>query len=146
MLLSCVVEGTNKWYGVGGECGHGSGWVKVHILIADHELSFRGFLRRTLSRDAMVEVVAEATGGLEASEMAELVKPDVVIIDMDMPRGDGVEAIRRIRSRLPGTRLISLSSAGDEAHRRAAMANGADAFFPKGAAVLKIASWLRGAP
>lgn len=119
--------------------------MKVHILIADHERSFRGFLRRTLGRDTMFEIVAEATDGSEASGLAELHKPDVIIIDMDMPLGDGLEATRLIRGRLPRTKLISLSTLGDEAHRRAAMASGADAFFSKSAPVSKIVSWIRGA-
>lgn len=118
--------------------------MKVHILIADHEQSFRGFLRRTLARDPIFEMVAEATDGLEASVLAEVHKPDIIIMDMDMPLGDGLEATRRIRSRLPGAKLISLSLLGDEAHRRAAMASGADVFFPKGAPVSNIVSWIRG--
>lgn len=116
----------------------------VRILIADHEQNFRGFLRRTLNRGAMFEIVAEATDGREASRLAELHKPEVIIIDMDMPLGDGLEATRLIRSRLPDTKLISLSSLGDEAHKRAAMASGADVFFPKGTPVSQIITWLRG--
>lgn len=108
-------------------------WMRV--LIANHEQSFRSFLRRTLSREKTFEVVAEATDGRQAIRLAETLQPEIIIMDMDMPQGDGLEATRHIKRRLPRTRIVTLSALGDQAHSRAAMASGADVFLSKSQAV-----------
>jgi len=86
----------------------------IRVLIADDHAVVRQGLRTFLDLQDDIEVVAEAADGAEALEAAERVAPDVVLIDLVMPRLDGIEAIRRLRERLPATRAIVLSSFVDD--------------------------------
>ena len=71
-------------------------------------------LRTFLDLQDDIEVVAEAADGVEALEEAARVEPDVVLIDLVMPRLDGIEAIRRLREQVPSARAIVLSSFVDD--------------------------------
>jgi len=64
----------------------------VRVLLADDNARFRGVLRRLLERDPDIVVVAEAGDGAEALDLAEDVRPDVVLMDVSMPGLDGLEA------------------------------------------------------
>jgi DNA-binding NarL/FixJ family response regulator len=76
-------------------------------------------------------VVGEACNGMEAIEKARELLPDIIVMDVSMPRMDGIEATRRIKSELPAVRIIGLSMLeGDEAGRRMREA-GAEAFVTK---------------
>ena len=84
------------------------------LIVDDHEIVREG-LRMLFRDEPDVEVVAEARSGEEALEVATTYKPDVVLMDLVMPEGGGVEATRRIRSVLPQTQVLVLTSfAGDE--------------------------------
>jgi DNA-binding NarL/FixJ family response regulator len=84
------------------------------LLVDDHEIVREG-LRMLFRDEPAVEVVAEARSGQEAVEVAMMHKPDVILMDLVMPEGGGVEATRRVRSLLPQTQVLVLSSfAGDE--------------------------------
>jgi NarL family two-component system response regulator LiaR len=82
----------------------------IRVLIADDHAVVRQGLRTFLDLQDDIEVVAEAADGVEALEAAERVEPDVVLIDLVMPRLDGIEAIRRLRELVPAARAIVLSS------------------------------------
>ncbi|HEV2500083.1 MAG TPA: response regulator transcription factor [Terriglobia bacterium] len=112
--------------------------ANVNILIADHQQNFRGFLRRALEREQMFKVVAEATDADQAIYLAGQYKPELIVMDIDMPQGNGLEAARQIKTRSPDTKIILLSSLGGEAHNRAAIASGADAFLTKQAPVAEL--------
>ena len=86
----------------------------IRVVIADDHAVVRQGLRTFLDLQDDIEVVAEAGDGEEALEAAERLEPDVVLIDLVMPRLDGIEAIRRLRERLPATRAIVLSSFVDD--------------------------------
>ena len=86
----------------------------IRVLIADDHAVVRQGLRTFLDLQDDIEVVAEAGDGDQALEAAERLQPDVVLIDLVMPRLDGIEAIRRLRERLPTTRAIVLSSFVDD--------------------------------
>jgi NarL family two-component system response regulator LiaR len=86
----------------------------IRVLIADDHAVVRQGLRTFLDLQEDIEVVAEAADGEEALAAAEAHAPDVALIDLVMPRLDGIEAIRRLRERAPAVRAIVLSSFVDD--------------------------------
>ncbi len=86
----------------------------MRVLVADDHTIVRQGLVGILRASADVEVVGEAADGHEAVEKALLVKPDIVVMDISMPRLNGLEAARRIREALPGTRVLVLTMHDDE--------------------------------
>ena len=103
----------------------------VRVLIADDDNVYRSYVRRMLETGADMNVVAEAVDGEEAVTLSRLLKPDLVLMDLDLPRLDGLQATRRLKAEVPKTRVIMLSTGGDETCRRAAEKYGADAFLPR---------------
>ena len=88
---------------------------RIRVLIVDDHEIVREGLRMLFRDEPDVEVVAEARSGEEAIEAAITYKPDVVLMDLVMPEGGGVEATRRVRALLPQTQVLVLSSfAGDD--------------------------------
>lgn len=81
----------------------------MRVLIADDQAFIRRGLRAVLSEEKDIEVCAEAADGGEALAKSLELRPDVVIMDIVMPRMDGVEATRLLRKALPQTRILSLS-------------------------------------
>lgn len=100
------------------------------VLLADDTDHIRLVVRMRLEREDGFEVVAEAGNGAEAVELASIHRPDVVVIDNSMPVMTGIEAIPKLKSVSPASKVVMLSS-GDEAVRREALAVGADAFVSK---------------
>ena len=100
------------------------------MLIADDKRSARQGLNALLSRIPEIEVVAEATNGQEAVALTAVHHPDVVLMDVQMPEMDGLEATRRLKSQAPQVKIIMLTI--HPQYRRQALAAGADAFLLKG--------------
>jgi DNA-binding NarL/FixJ family response regulator len=100
------------------------------MLVDDHEVVREG-LRTLLDRRPGMKIVAEAGTVAQAIEVALREKPDVVIMDVRLPDGSGVEACREIRSELPETRLIMLTSYADEDAIIASIMAGASAYLLK---------------
>ena len=101
---------------------------KIRVLIADDHAILRMGLSSLLGRKGDFEIVGEAADGDEAVRKAQKLAPDVVIMDLMMPVTDGVEATRQIRERLPGTKVVILTTFGTAdgiAHALSAGANGA---------------------
>ncbi len=86
----------------------------IRVLIADDHAVVRQGLRTFLELQDGIEVVAEAADGIEALAAAEETSPDVALVDLVMPRLDGIETIRRLRERQPATRVIVLTSFLDD--------------------------------
>ena len=103
------------------------------VLIADDRTRTRRALSAVLATRAGFKLIGEAADGDEALVAVEQLQPDVVILDVRMPRLDGITATTRIKTRWPWIRVVAHSLA-DEL-RDAALAAGADAFVPKGAPV-----------
>lgn len=82
---------------------------KIRILLADDHVVFREGMRSLLERCDDMEVVGEAGNGLEASELAAQLAPDVALLDIVMPRLNGIEATRRIKSGSPSTAVLVLT-------------------------------------
>jgi len=115
----------------------------VRVLIADSEQGFRRFIRRILERQPDLNVAGQASDAEEVVQLAQQLKPDVVLMDIDLPGLDGLEATRRIKASLPGTKVIMLSAVDGETYRNTAAKHGADGFLPKSAPVSEILSVIR---
>jgi DNA-binding NarL/FixJ family response regulator len=106
--------------------------VTTVLLVDDHDLIHQG-LRRSFERADDFTVVASATSIAEAMAVAAAHRPDVVIMDIRLPDGDGLEAVRRLRELYPTMGIVVLTMyAGDE-HLFGALEAGASAFVPKDA-------------
>jgi two-component system, NarL family, response regulator LiaR len=82
----------------------------ITVLIVDDHVIVRKGIRALLSEVADINVMGEAGDGLAAVELAETVRPDVILMDLVMPHMDGIEATRLIKSRLPDSRILVLTS------------------------------------
>jgi len=101
------------------------------LLVDDHALMRQG-LKGILEDGSDMTVVGEAADGEEAVAIAEALRPEVVIMDINMPKMDGVEATKRIKTRLPSTVVIGLSMHTSAHHREALKNAGAFAYLTKG--------------
>jgi DNA-binding NarL/FixJ family response regulator len=87
---------------------------KIRVLIADDHAVVREGTRRMLEQEGDMEVVGEAVDGEEAVRLADETKPDVAIVDISMPKLDGIEATRQIKSRCPSVTILILSAYDDD--------------------------------
>jgi DNA-binding NarL/FixJ family response regulator len=115
----------------------------ISVLIADDHPVFRGGLRSLLEATPGFEVVAEAGTGGEAVERAVEVKPDVVLMDLQMPELNGIDATRRITDAVPGTAVVALTMFEDDDSVFASMRAGARGYLLKGADREEIARAIR---
>jgi two-component system response regulator DesR len=107
------------------------GPAPLRLLIADDRARTRRALRALLAAYPDLAVVGEAVDGEEAVAAVERLRPDLVVLDVRMPRLDGVAATARIKARWPAVRVVAHSLAIER--RGDALAAGADAFVPTGA-------------
>ncbi|HEU4683307.1 MAG TPA: response regulator transcription factor [Nitrospira sp.] len=105
--------------------------IRRRVLIVDDHASVRALIRIVLEEHQELEIAGEAMDGEEAVAMAEVHRPDVVLMDIHMPRLNGVEATRRISRALPGTAIIGLSLEYSPYAYNAMCAAGAVAFLRK---------------
>jgi DNA-binding NarL/FixJ family response regulator len=91
---------------------------KLKVLLADDHDSFRRILIAFLRTQKDIEVVGEAVDGQEAVEQADRYRPDLVLMDIHMPKQNGIEATKAIKNRWPSTRVFILSMDPSEFYRR----------------------------
>ena len=103
----------------------------IRILIADDQRLFAEALETILGADVRMEVVGIATSGKEAIDRALALEPDVVLMDISMPGLDGIEATRRLRKKLPETRVLVLTGSDAQEDVDAAQAAGAAGYVTK---------------
>lgn len=103
----------------------------VRIMLCDDHAVVRQGLRTFLDTVDEVTVVGEARDGQEALELVKELRPDVVLLDLVMPRMDGIEATRQIRAACPGTRVIILTSYGEDEKLFPAIKAGAISYLLK---------------
>jgi DNA-binding NarL/FixJ family response regulator len=107
--------------------------VTLRVVIADDHPVVRGGLRALLSTIEGLEVVGEAADGEAAVREVQLLRPDVLLCDIRMPRLDGVETTRRVRESVPTTAVLVLTMYDDDATVLTAMQAGARGYLLKGA-------------
>jgi two-component system response regulator NreC len=108
--------------------------ARLRILLADDHTVVRQGLRRVLEARPEWQVVAEAGDGREAVRLAEETTPDVAILDVAMPLLNGIDAVRQIARKVPGTRLLVLSMHADEAYVTQMLRAGAAGYLLKDSA------------
>ena len=105
----------------------------IRILLVDDHPVVRMGLRGMLDAEPDLTVIGEASSGVEGAELALRERPDIVLMDLRMPGGDGVSAIRELRDRLPEIRVLVLTTYGDDADVLAAIDAGATGYLLKDA-------------
>ena len=105
--------------------------MAVTILIADDNAPFRALLREIVTEESDLYVVGEAADGAEARRLAQELRPDIMLLDLSMPRVNGLEALRWIKAERPEIKVIIVTVHDEDAYRQAAAASGADAFLLK---------------
>jgi YesN/AraC family two-component response regulator len=105
------------------------------VLVVDDAEDLRMLLRLRIDNRAGLEVVGEAADGVAAVELAGELQPDLVMLDLAMPRMDGLEALPLIRAAAPGVRVVVLSGFNQSTMAAKAMAAGADHYVVKGSSL-----------
>jgi DNA-binding NarL/FixJ family response regulator len=103
----------------------------VKVLIADDQTLFRAGLARILARDPRLEVVAQAKDGSEAVKETLALQPDVVLMDLQMPGLNGVEAVKRLHQDAPSVHVLVLSAYADKSMVTEAIDSGAVGYADK---------------
>jgi len=103
--------------------------VKI-MLVEDHQI-FRAGLRRALELEEDLKIVAEACDGEEAVAMANQIRPDVIIMDINLPKMNGLQATRQIRAKHPDIAVVVLTAYHDDEQWLHALQAGAAAYYPK---------------
>ncbi len=104
----------------------------IRILLADDHPLFREGVAHSLAADADLEVIAQASSGEQAVELAQRLRPDVVLLDINMPGIGGIAAAAQIAASLPETRIVMLTVAQNEDSLMAALKAGAHGYVLKG--------------
>jgi two-component system, NarL family, nitrate/nitrite response regulator NarL len=103
----------------------------IRIVLADDTALFRTAIAELVDGQDGLEVVGEAENGLEAVEKARALKPDVVVMDVEMPVMDGVQATRLIREQMPGVKVVMLTVSEADDHLFDAIRFGAQGYLLK---------------
>ncbi len=120
-----------------------SGQEKIRVLIVDDISETRENIRRLLQFDNLIDVIGAARSGHEAIDMAQSNKPDVIVMDINMPDMDGIAATEIIRKKVPFTQVIILSVQNDQSYMRKAMLAGARDFLSKPPTIDELTSAIR---
>ena len=112
------------------------------LIVDDHEIFRRG-LRALLEPSSEWQICGEAVDGLDAVEQCKSLKPDIVVLDVSMPRLNGLEAARLIRRENPESRIVIITQHDSPQIRSAAHEAGARAFVTKSAVGSELVSALR---
>jgi two-component system response regulator DesR len=115
----------------------------IRVLIAEDQAMVRGALASLLALEDDIEVVAEVGRGDEVLAAARTGRPDVALLDIEMPGQDGIAAAEELRLNLPGTRTLMLTTFGRPGYLRRAIEGGASGFLLKDAPAARLADAIR---
>jgi two-component system response regulator DesR len=115
----------------------------IRVLLAEDQAMIRGALAALLAREKDIEVVAEVARGDTVVEMACVARPDVALLDIEMPGGGGLVAAQALHLALPSCRVVILTTFGRSGYLQRAMESGARGFLLKDAPATELAFALR---
>lgn len=116
---------------------------RIRILLADDHAVVRQGFKMILSAQSDMEIVGEAGNGREAVELAESLKPDIVVMDVAMPELNGIEATRRLAASTPHCRVVALSMHKDNVYVREILRAGARGYLLKDSVAADVVSAIR---
>lgn len=117
--------------------------MRERVLVVDDAANLRELLAVLLDVEDDFEVVGSAGDGIQALELADKLRPDVILLDLAMPVLDGLAALPGLRERLPEARIVVFSGFEEQALVERALEAGADAYVEKGTSVLQLVARLR---
>ncbi|EWT00835.1 chemotaxis protein CheY [Intrasporangium oryzae NRRL B-24470] len=115
----------------------------IRVLIVDDHALYRRGLQTVLATEEGIEVVGEAADGVEAVDQAEETLPDVIVMDVGMPKRGGIEACRVIKQQVPSVRILMLTSSDDENNLFEAVRAGANGYLLKDVPPEEVAAGIR---
>src|SRR5829696_5328642 len=115
----------------------------IRVLLAEDQAMVRGALSALLGLEGDITVVAEVARGDEVVSVAEVTRPDVALLDIEMPGIDGLQAAAALREHLPSCRVLMLTTFGRGGYLRRAMASGAVGFLLKDSPATELAAAIR---
>ena len=116
---------------------------RVRVLIADDHAIVRAGVRLILESEPDIEVAGEAHDGLETLELAERLSPDVILMDISMPRMSGLDATREVTKAMPAIRVLGLTMHEDDRYFFEMLEAGASGYVVKGASPEELLSAIR---
>jgi DNA-binding NarL/FixJ family response regulator len=105
--------------------------MTVTLLIVDDNAQFRVIMREIVAEEPDFQVVGEAADGVEAMRMTQALRPDIVLLDLIIPRVSGLEVLRWIKAERPEIKVLVVTVHDEDAYRQAVEDGGADAFLLK---------------
>jgi DNA-binding NarL/FixJ family response regulator len=115
----------------------------LRVLIVDDHALFRRGLQMVLKQEADIDVVGEAEDGHEAVQKAEELMPDVILMDVRMPKRSGIEATRQVKERLPHVKILMLTISDEEGDLYDAIKAGASGYLLKEISIDEVADAIR---
>lgn len=103
----------------------------TRVLIAEDHATVRGAIRMLLEAEPGIDVIGEAGNGEDAVTLAKELRPDVILMDISMPDLDGAQATRRIKNRLPETKIVVLTRHYEDGYLKKLLGEGADGYVLK---------------
>jgi two-component system, NarL family, response regulator DesR len=125
------------------DAGAGGAAAPIRVLLAEDQAMIREALAALLSFEDDIEVVAQVGRGDEVEAAAISTRPDVALLDIEMPGMDGLTAAASLRAASPGTRIVILTTFGRPGYLRRAMESGVSAFIVKDSPAGKLAQTIR---
>jgi two-component system NarL family response regulator len=120
-----------------------SGTEPIRVLVVDDQELFRRGITMVLEAEPGIEVVGEAGDGFEGAALAEATAPDVVLLDVRMPRRSGIEACLDIKQTVPSAKILMLTVSDEEADLYEAVKSGASGYLLKDSSIEEVAQAVR---
>jgi DNA-binding NarL/FixJ family response regulator len=121
----------------------GDGDEPIRVMIVDDQELFRRGLTMLVGAEDDIDVVGEAADGAEATSLAEMIVPDVILMDVRMPKQSGTEACLDIKRVAPSAKIVMLTMSDDEVDLYDAIKNGASGYLLKDASIDQVAQAIR---